>query len=579
MASSTPNLSLRKPTNADLVNVATDLSENFDKIDAHVTSPTAHSGTYVPVGRLVFDVKDYGAVGNAVTDDTTAIQAAINAAGAAGGGTVYLPPGTYIIGKLRLKAKTHLRGSGRASVFRAKSNLNDNLIVLDDPATVEQVELSDFGIEGNRTNQTSGHGIYLENTATPGAPFASGFTNPRHELRNLFIRYVKGDGIHLVAGAYAGGLRLSNIESYSCDGYGFYIASHDSAFTACDAGQSGLDGFRIEGNNNRFANCKGWRSGRVTPSAGFFVRSRNELVGCEAQDNLAHGFYILSADLVTTAGLTADTNAGNGVTMENATNCLVDVVAFDRGGDSGTDPVVQQFGVGFVGTCVKNIVHIVPGSLGSSAYNHAYYSTDNIIMSTETQFYNRLPHSDAQHVDSRRTHRGTTQRIESMDRALAQASAALVNGTVQLTYLTAPVDLTIGKLFAIVRGTAAVTPTLARLGLYTVAANGDLTLVARTASDTALFNATFTLFERSLSTTGGYPATYALTAGSVYAVAQIVVGAATLPALYSANVPGVAATWDPVLCQTRTGQTDLPTSMTAASLAGASTLIYCGAYA
>lgn len=47
MASSTPNLSLRKPTNNDTVNVVTDLSENFDKIDAHVTSATAHSGTYV----------------------------------------------------------------------------------------------------------------------------------------------------------------------------------------------------------------------------------------------------------------------------------------------------------------------------------------------------------------------------------------------------------------------------------------------------------------------------------------------------------------------------------------------------
>jgi hypothetical protein len=49
VASNTANLNLRKPTNQDIVNVATDLSENFDKIDAHVTSPTAHSGTTVVV--------------------------------------------------------------------------------------------------------------------------------------------------------------------------------------------------------------------------------------------------------------------------------------------------------------------------------------------------------------------------------------------------------------------------------------------------------------------------------------------------------------------------------------------------
>jgi hypothetical protein len=45
-----------------------------------------------------FNVKDYGAVGDGVTDDTTAIQDTINAASAAGGGTVYFPAGIYIVG-------------------------------------------------------------------------------------------------------------------------------------------------------------------------------------------------------------------------------------------------------------------------------------------------------------------------------------------------------------------------------------------------------------------------------------------------------------------------------------------------
>lgn len=45
----------------------------------------------------VFNVKDYGAVGNGITDDTTAIQNASTAAVAAGGGLVWFPPGTYKI--------------------------------------------------------------------------------------------------------------------------------------------------------------------------------------------------------------------------------------------------------------------------------------------------------------------------------------------------------------------------------------------------------------------------------------------------------------------------------------------------
>lgn len=47
-------------------------------------------------GRL-YNVLDYGATGNGTTDDTTAIQAAITAAQTAGGGTVYVPGGTYLI--------------------------------------------------------------------------------------------------------------------------------------------------------------------------------------------------------------------------------------------------------------------------------------------------------------------------------------------------------------------------------------------------------------------------------------------------------------------------------------------------
>lgn len=45
----------------------------------------------------VFNVKDYGAVGNGVADDTAAIQAAIDAAEAAGGGSVILPAGQYVV--------------------------------------------------------------------------------------------------------------------------------------------------------------------------------------------------------------------------------------------------------------------------------------------------------------------------------------------------------------------------------------------------------------------------------------------------------------------------------------------------
>ena len=53
-------------------------------------------------------VKDYGAKGNGVADDTSAIQAALNAKG-----NIWLPPGTYMVtAPLLFKQDTYLHGAG-----------------------------------------------------------------------------------------------------------------------------------------------------------------------------------------------------------------------------------------------------------------------------------------------------------------------------------------------------------------------------------------------------------------------------------------------------------------------------------
>ena len=60
----------------------------------------------------VVNVKDFGAVGDGVHDDTAAIQAALQAGS---GGVVYLPSGTYLVSAaLVIPANTVLQGAGRS---------------------------------------------------------------------------------------------------------------------------------------------------------------------------------------------------------------------------------------------------------------------------------------------------------------------------------------------------------------------------------------------------------------------------------------------------------------------------------
>lgn len=79
--------------------------------------------------RETVSVKDFGAVGDGVANDTAAIQAAIDSLGAAGGGTVVFPLGSYLTGTLNLPQDVTLKGAGRfATRLVATTGLNAPVI-------------------------------------------------------------------------------------------------------------------------------------------------------------------------------------------------------------------------------------------------------------------------------------------------------------------------------------------------------------------------------------------------------------------------------------------------------------------
>lgn len=136
----------------------------------------------------VFDVKGFGATGDGVTNDTANIQLAINAAGTAGGGIVFFPPGTYLVDRvtdgtgnfdldvcLDIQANDiHLRGSGRGVTIikKAQNTARAHIIKIGrrvgTPIIVNDCSVRDLTIQGNRTTasaETSRHnsGIDVSN--------------------------------------------------------------------------------------------------------------------------------------------------------------------------------------------------------------------------------------------------------------------------------------------------------------------------------------------------------------------------------------------------------------------------------
>lgn len=132
------------------------------------TNGTTASWRYNELDPRWVNVKNYGAVGDGVTDDRVAIQNALDAVNAAGGGVVWIPPGTYIIGNnptasygryfgLLVKSNTVLLGSGSENTtLKAKAATNMDLVVTLRLGSTTNVAVCGLRLDGNEAAQTDG---------------------------------------------------------------------------------------------------------------------------------------------------------------------------------------------------------------------------------------------------------------------------------------------------------------------------------------------------------------------------------------------------------------------------------------
>jgi len=103
----------------------------------------------------IINVKSYGSKGDGVTDDTIAVQNALNAAGTAGGGIIYFPKGTYLISNIEYSANCIFVGACKnCTTIEHIANTNDNAI---ERSGVLRGNIGFYNLtfDGNKDNQTT----------------------------------------------------------------------------------------------------------------------------------------------------------------------------------------------------------------------------------------------------------------------------------------------------------------------------------------------------------------------------------------------------------------------------------------
>lgn len=211
MRKQTSNLSNSKLSRRKLLAYlsASPIAASIGGLTSHAAAAQAVQHEPKDPGARVYNIADFGAVGDGSTLNTVAVQNAIDTCAKEDGGTVLVPSGDFVIGTIELKsnvilklvAKGRLLGSAKIEHYRAGNNVppgNGNIVMIS-AANAENVRIEGPGtIDGNGAKFFTGRG----DMTGPGQNSAQGYYQRPHLLifyrcRNLAIR-----DVFLTASAY-----------------------------------------------------------------------------------------------------------------------------------------------------------------------------------------------------------------------------------------------------------------------------------------------------------------------------------------------------------------------------------------
>ena len=275
---------------------------------------------------MIFNVQNFGAKGDGITDDTAAIQSAIDAAAAAGGGQVYMPTGTYIVsggeepsdGCLMLKSNVYLYGDGMGETNVKVADGSDTKITGVIRSAYGE-ETHDFGvsnltIDGNRDSTTGkvdgwfngyipGQEGYDSNVTLDSVEIkdCSGYGfDPHEQTVNMVIKnsVSHGNGLDGFVADFLSDSTFENNVAYDNDRHGFNVvtSTHDFTLTNNVAYNNGGNGIVVQ------------RGSEDIPSP-----SNITITGGEVYGNGAEGVLIKMSSAVTVSDVDIHDNASAGI--------------------------------------------------------------------------------------------------------------------------------------------------------------------------------------------------------------------------------------------------------------------------
>lgn len=171
------------------------------------------SSTFIPDGgvyrnvqgklRETVSVKDFGAKGDGVTDDTAAINAAVDSLASIGGGRLHFPAGIYMVSlAVNLRSNIEYYGDGEgATIIRSSTSSIDNVMGEGYPNPALKpfinVVIRELTIDGNQAN------VSYDNRGNSGGPddaYQNGIRLDRFEkclIENVTVKNTVQNGISI----------------------------------------------------------------------------------------------------------------------------------------------------------------------------------------------------------------------------------------------------------------------------------------------------------------------------------------------------------------------------------------------